>query len=169
MFCVLKKLPAEIQDIRHNAPLIPAQNQVKTNDTDYQHSMGIKGLTKLIRDNCPGAIKETSLKGYTGMKVCIDASNALYQFMVAIRSMGQGGLASAQVNTKRPLLLTDLINCTGFSGLPLFFFYRTAVSFFWVLTLSFCFVLFSHPLSSSQTPKVKLPHTSPVCLHVPFA
>ena len=60
--------------------------------------MGIKGLTKLIRDNCPGAIKETVLKGYTGMKVCIDASNALYQFMVAIRSMGQGGSAAAQVN-----------------------------------------------------------------------
>ena len=118
--------------------------------------MGIKGLTKLIRDNCPGAIKETSLKGYTGMKVCIDASNALYQFMVAIRSMGQGGLASAQVNTKRPLLLTDLINCTGFSGLPLFFFYRTVVSFFstpcifWVLTLSFCFVLFSPPCQAHK-------------------
>ena len=136
--------------------------------------MGIKGLTKLIRDNCPGAIKETSLKGYTGMKVCIDASNALYQFMVAIRSMGQGGLASAQVNTKRPLLLTDLINCTGFSGLPLFFlpyrrvFFLHAMYFlgshpFFLL----CFV--SPPLSSSQTPKVKLPHTSPVCLHVPFA
>jgi hypothetical protein len=60
--------------------------------------MGIKGLTKLIRDNCPGAIKETVLKGYTGMKVCIDASNALYQFMVAIRSMGQGGQAAAQVS-----------------------------------------------------------------------
>ena len=87
---------------------------------DYCTSMGIKGLTKLIRDNCPGAIKETSLKGYTGMKVCIDASNALYQFMVAIRSMGQGGLASAQVNTKRPMLLTDPINCTRFSGMPIF-------------------------------------------------
>ena len=60
--------------------------------------MGIKGLTKLIRDNCPGAIKETVLKGYTGMKVCIDASNALYQFMVAIRSMRQGGQAAAQVS-----------------------------------------------------------------------
>ena len=59
--------------------------------------MGIKGLTKLIRDNSPGAIKETVLKGYTGMKICIDASNALYQFMVAIRSMGQGGSAAAQV------------------------------------------------------------------------
>jgi flap endonuclease-1 len=59
--------------------------------------MGIKGLTKLIRDNVPGAIKETSLKGYTGMKICIDASNALYQFMVAIRSMGQGGAAAAQL------------------------------------------------------------------------
>ena len=153
------------------SPPIPNQDRL----TDYQHSMGIKGLTKLIRDNCPGAIKETSLKGYTGMKVCIDASNALYQFMVAIRSMGQGGLASAQVNTKRPLLLTDLINCTGFSGLPLFFFLPYRRVFF----LHATYVLGSHPffllcfvsplLSSSQTPKVKLPHTSPVCLHVPFA
>ena len=62
-----------------------------------RETMGIKGLTKLIRDNVPGAIKETSLKGYTGMKVCIDASNALYQFMVAIRSMGQGNAAAAQL------------------------------------------------------------------------
>ena len=46
--------------------------------------MGIKGLTKLIRDNVPGAIKEGNLKQYTGMRVAIDASNALYQFMVSV-------------------------------------------------------------------------------------
>lgn len=62
--------------------------------------MGIQGLTKLIRDNCPGAIKEGKLKQYTGMKVAIDASNALYQFMVAIRSMGQAGGASAQLTNE---------------------------------------------------------------------
>ncbi len=63
--------------------------------------MGIKGLTKFIRDNCPHAIKEqASRKSYTGMKVAIDASMALYQFMVAVRSAegGAGGAAVQMTN-----------------------------------------------------------------------
>lgn len=48
--------------------------------------MGIKGLMKLISDNAPCAVKEKEIKSYFGLKVAIDASMALYQFLVAIRA-----------------------------------------------------------------------------------
>lgn len=47
--------------------------------------MGIKGLTKLIADKAPAAIKEGEISNYFSRKVAIDASMALYQFLVAIR------------------------------------------------------------------------------------
>lgn len=36
--------------------------------------MGIQGLTKLIADIAPWAIKETEIKNYFGRKIAIDAS-----------------------------------------------------------------------------------------------
>lgn len=36
--------------------------------------MGITGLTKLIADIAPWAIKETEIKNYFGRKIAIDAS-----------------------------------------------------------------------------------------------
>ncbi|XP_053985945.1 flap endonuclease 1 isoform X2 [Hylaeus volcanicus] len=50
--------------------------------------MGILGLSKLIADLAPGAIKERELKHYFGRKVAIDASMCLYQFLIAVRSEG---------------------------------------------------------------------------------
>ena len=47
--------------------------------------MGIKGLTQLIGDTCPEALKETEVKQYFGRKVAIDASMALYAFLISIR------------------------------------------------------------------------------------
>jgi len=47
--------------------------------------MGIQGLTKLIADNCPTAIKEDEIKNYFGRKIAIDASMSLYQFLIAVR------------------------------------------------------------------------------------
>ncbi len=41
--------------------------------------MGILGLSKLIADVAPGAIKENEIKNYFGRKVAIDASMSLYQ------------------------------------------------------------------------------------------
>jgi hypothetical protein len=45
-------------------------------------NMGIQGLTKLLQDEAPDCIKEQELELYTGRKVAIDASMALYSFMV---------------------------------------------------------------------------------------
>ena len=51
------------------------------------------GLTKVIGDNAPEAIKENEIKNYfgktwkliTGRKVAVDASMSIYQFLIAVR------------------------------------------------------------------------------------
>ncbi|XP_039251996.2 flap endonuclease 1-like [Styela clava] len=50
--------------------------------------MGILGLSKLIFDKAPSAVRENSIKNYFGRKVAIDASMAIYQFLIAIRQDG---------------------------------------------------------------------------------
>ncbi|KAI8063515.1 flap endonuclease 1 [Gongronella butleri] len=47
--------------------------------------MGIQGLTRLISENVPGAIKTSEIKSHFGRKVAIDASMCIYQFMIAVR------------------------------------------------------------------------------------
>jgi len=42
--------------------------------------MGIHGLTKLIADKAPGAIKEHKMDSYFGRKIAVDASMSIYQF-----------------------------------------------------------------------------------------
>lgn len=50
--------------------------------------MGILGLTKLIADIAPAAIKESEIKHYFGRKIAVDASMCLYQFLIAVRNEG---------------------------------------------------------------------------------
>ncbi len=45
--------------------------------------MGIKQLTKLIQETAPGIVRECELKELTGRRVAIDASMAIYQFLVS--------------------------------------------------------------------------------------
>jgi flap endonuclease-1 len=52
--------------------------------------MGIHGLSKVIADNAPDAIKEHEIKNMFGRKVAIDASMSIYQFLIAVRQ--QDGL-----------------------------------------------------------------------------
>ena len=47
--------------------------------------MGIKGLTALISEHAPTAIKEHEMKTLFGRKVAIDASMSIYQFLIAVR------------------------------------------------------------------------------------
>ncbi|GJM89594.1 hypothetical protein PR202_ga05802 [Eleusine coracana subsp. coracana] len=44
--------------------------------------MGIKGLTKLLADNAPKAMKEQKFESYFGRKIAVDASMSIYQFLV---------------------------------------------------------------------------------------
>ncbi len=48
--------------------------------------MGIHGLSKLLADEAPACMKEVNLKSLVGRKVAVDASMALYSFLIAIRS-----------------------------------------------------------------------------------
>ncbi|CAM9446219.1 unnamed protein product [Choristocarpus tenellus] len=52
--------------------------------------MGIHGLTKLLSDECPECMKEVDLDALTGRKIAVDASMAMYQFLIAVRSGGEG-------------------------------------------------------------------------------
>lgn len=46
--------------------------------------MGIHGLSKLLSDEAPGCMKEVDLDSLTGRKVAVDASMAMYQFLVRV-------------------------------------------------------------------------------------
>lgn len=47
--------------------------------------MGIKGLSKLLAEEAPNSVKETSVQALFGRKVAIDASMVIYQFLISIR------------------------------------------------------------------------------------
>jgi flap endonuclease-1 len=52
--------------------------------------MGIKNLFNFLKENSPLALRETKLEGFTGRTLCIDASMAMYQFLVAVRTAEHG-------------------------------------------------------------------------------
>ena len=56
--------------------------------------MGIHGLTKLISDHAPHAIKETKMESLFGRKIAVDASMSIYQFLIAVRQIGEGQLTN---------------------------------------------------------------------------
>ncbi|KAM1691481.1 hypothetical protein ACFXTN_030270 [Malus domestica] len=51
-------------------------------------AMGIKGLTKLLADNAPKAMKEQKFESYFGRKIAIDASMSIYQFLIVVGRTG---------------------------------------------------------------------------------
>ncbi|UZJ53428.1 hypothetical protein CBS101457_002748 [Exobasidium rhododendri] len=66
--------------------------------------MGIKGLTGLITDEAPAAIKEHDIKQMMGRKVAIDASMSLYQFLIAVRQADGQQLMSESGETTSHLM-----------------------------------------------------------------
>jgi flap endonuclease-1 len=61
--------------------------------------MGIKGLAKLLSDEAPGCIKEVPLSSLQGRKVAIDASMAIYQFLIAVRTANNNNNNAAMMLT----------------------------------------------------------------------
>lgn len=67
----------------------------------YYHqlqNMGIKNLMKLLSEEVNGCVKEVSMANLNGRAIAIDASMALYQFLIAVRS-GDGS-ANAQLTNE---------------------------------------------------------------------
>lgn len=52
--------------------------------------MGILGLSKLLYDKAPNAIREQELKNFFGRRVAIDASMSIYQFIIAMKGFQDG-------------------------------------------------------------------------------
>jgi hypothetical protein len=58
------------------------ETEVRGSEEAEDSNMGIKGLTKLLADNAPGAMKEQKFESYFGRRIAIDASMSIYQFLV---------------------------------------------------------------------------------------
>ncbi|KAG8798353.1 Elongation of fatty acids protein 2 [Serendipita sp. 398] len=67
-------------------------------------AMGIKGLTALIQEHAPKAIKEHDIKTLFGRKVAIDASMSIYQFLIAVRQRDGETLQNDQGETTSHLM-----------------------------------------------------------------
>lgn len=52
--------------------------------------MGITRLMHLLKEKCPGAIKQLDLKSYTGRTVACDASMSIYQFLISTQHIKSG-------------------------------------------------------------------------------
>ncbi|BBH06412.1 5'-3' exonuclease family protein [Prunus dulcis] len=48
----------------------------------------VHGLTKLLADNAPKAMKEQKFESYFGRKIAIDASMSIYQFLIVVGRSG---------------------------------------------------------------------------------
>ncbi|CCC70625.1 hypothetical protein NCAS_0F01410 [Naumovozyma castellii] len=66
--------------------------------------MGIKGLTAIISENAPLAIRKSEIKAFFGRKVAIDASMSLYQFLIAVRQQDGGQLTNEAGETTSHLM-----------------------------------------------------------------
>jgi hypothetical protein len=52
-------------------------------------AMGIAGLSAVLADHAPRAVRENEIRNFFGRIVAIDASMSIYQFLIAVRSDGQ--------------------------------------------------------------------------------
>lgn len=66
--------------------------------------MGIKGLTSIIQEHVPNAIKNRDIKHFFGRKVAIDASMSLYQFLIAVRQQDGIQLSTSDGETTSHLM-----------------------------------------------------------------
>eukprot|EP01089_Gocevia_fonbrunei_P022621 TRINITY_DN9204_c0_g1_i2.p1 TRINITY_DN9204_c0_g1~~TRINITY_DN9204_c0_g1_i2.p1 ORF type:complete len:402 (-),score=80.64 TRINITY_DN9204_c0_g1_i2:25-1230(-) len=66
--------------------------------------MGIKGLMKVLGDNCPKAMQVFKLESLFGRKIAIDASMSLYAFLISIRPENQRFLTDGTGETTSHLV-----------------------------------------------------------------
>ncbi|XP_042448826.1 flap endonuclease 1-A-like [Zingiber officinale] len=90
--------------------------------------MGIKGLTKLIAENAPGAIREQTFESYSGRWIALDASMSIYQFLAVVRRNGVETLTNeagevtshlqGMLNRTTRLLQAEIMPAYIFDGQP---------------------------------------------------
>ena len=59
--------------------------------------MGITRLMNLLKEKCPKSIKSTPLSHYTGQIFALDASMAMYQFLISTQSIKTSGFSIAEL------------------------------------------------------------------------
>eukprot|EP00753_Platysulcus_tardus_P004586 PLAT12545.3.p1 GENE.PLAT12545.3~~PLAT12545.3.p1 ORF type:complete len:402 (+),score=173.25 PLAT12545.3:63-1268(+) len=74
--------------------------------------MGIHSLAKTLGEHAADSMEDVALKDLTGRVIAVDASNAIYQFLIAIRSSGEGG-ASAQLMNEAGEVTSHLVGFWG--------------------------------------------------------
>ena len=62
--------------------------------------MGIKNLNKLLSDEAPECMRMSPLKSLSGRKIALDASMAIYQFLIAVRQGGPDAVHQQLTNEK---------------------------------------------------------------------
>ena len=60
---------------------------------DRPAEAGIHGLGPLLAKEAPTSSRERTLQDFQGKKLAIDASMAMYQFLIAVRVAGRDGVA----------------------------------------------------------------------------
>jgi hypothetical protein len=75
------------------APLIPPLPS-SPGPSSLPPPAGIHGLSKLIADNAPAAVKSGKMENYFGRKIAIDASMHLYQYMAVVGRVGDQQLTN---------------------------------------------------------------------------
>lgn len=89
------------------------ETEVGRSEEAEDSNMGIKGLTKLLADNAPGAMKEQKFESYFGRRIAIDASMSIYQFLIVVGRTGNEMLTNEAGEVTRSVPILDMV-----SGLP---------------------------------------------------
>lgn len=88
--CALARRP-RIQTRARDAEARPSPHRATRR---REREMGIKGLTALLSENAPGAMREQKFDSYLDRRVAVDASMHIYQFLIAIGRTGESTLTN---------------------------------------------------------------------------
>ena len=71
--------------------------------------MGITRLMNLLREKCPKSIKSVPLSHYTGQIFALDASMAMYQFLISTQTIKTSGFSIAELRDEEGNLTGHLL------------------------------------------------------------
>jgi len=71
--------------------------------------MGIKRLMNLLKEKCPKSIRSVPLSNYTGQIFALDASMAMYQFLISTQTIKTAGFSIAELRDEEGNLTGHLL------------------------------------------------------------